>query len=302
MLIYAPSKGENFMSNIIKTKNINLLYPHLEYLRNKGIDKTFIANFLDDFIIKDTKGKSLVSYSIDSTKRLTPHYDVNSNSINILLNGFITVVTKYYNQFTKLFNYYPNITDDIKNYIAILILSHELEHTYQVCIKNDLIDSPSIMLKTCYKIFFNSKSEISNYSSKEKLNYLICVFMYEIHNKQKLALERNANLEAMDLIYKLASLETNKDLTKLFEELRMLQALIGYTIDGSGVLVNTAKKTLQFNKLQGFEEIETLSFEEKIRYGLTINKDEYHDLLQVILQSEDDRFQILKKRIKTSSK
>lgn len=286
------------MSNIIKTENLEPLYSHLEYLRSKGIDKTFITRFLEDFIIKDTDGKPLFSYSLDSAKKPTPNYNVHDNSVNISYDGFITLIEKYYNLLLNKFDAYHNVTDDLKNYLAIFILSHELEHTYQACIKNDLIASPSIMLKSCYKMFFNSKDEISDYSLKEKLRYAIRVIMYQICSKGYLALERNANLESADLIYKLASLESNEDLINLIEEFRMNQALIGYNFNGPGVLIKTAKRIGQFDKLQGFEETETLSFEEKVRYGLPINKDELSDLIHIILLSEDDRFLTLKKTLK----
>ncbi|MCH5167180.1 MAG: hypothetical protein J1F35_04720 [Erysipelotrichales bacterium] len=243
-------------------------------------------------------GKQLVSYSLDLNKSFKPHFSVNDNSINISYDGFIITVTKYYNQFLKLFKDYLRTTDDLKNYIAIFGLSHELEHAYQACIKADLVVSPSIMLESCYKMFFNSKHDIFNYSLEEMIRYFIRVIMYGIHDRKNLALERNANLEATDSIYKLASLEANEDLIKLTEELRMSQALMGYNFNGDGVLVNTAKSVLHFDKLQGFEEINSLSFEEKVRYGLPINENERENLFQAVLQSEEDRFLTLKKHIK----
>ena len=235
---------------------------------------------------------------LDSTKSFKPGYYVEDNSVNISYDGFITAITKFYNQEKNIFNSYYNVTEDLKNYLAIWLLSHELEHAYQACIRNDLIVSPSIMLKSCYKILINHKGEISDYSLKEKLRYFVRVIMYGIHNRGFLALERNANLESADLIYKLASLETNEDLIKLTEELRMFQALIGYNFNGPGVLVKTAKTVLQLDKLQGSEETETLSFEEKVRYGLPLKEDELYDLVQVILQSGDERFFTLKKSMR----
>ena len=286
------------MSNIISTENIKSLYSHLEYLRNKDIDKTFIADFLDDFVIKDINGKQLVSYSLDLTNNFKPYYSVNDNSINISYDGFIITVKKYYNQFLKLFGDYLRETDDLKYYIAIFSLSHELEHSYQVCIKNDLVASPSAMLESCYKMFFNSKHDIANYSLEEMIRYFIRVITYGIHDRRNLALERNANLEAADLIYRLASLEANEEFIKLTEELRMSQTLIGYNFNGDGVLVKTAKSVLQFDKLQGFQETDSLSFEEKVRYGLPINEDDREELFLTVLQSEEDRFKTLKKQIK----
>lgn len=284
------------MSNIIKAEILKTLYSHIEYLRNKGIDKTFIANFLDDFIIKDDNGKSLVSYSFDLTKNFIPNYDIIDNSINISYDGFIMVMEKCYNQFAEIFNSYSNVTGDFKNYLAIFILSHELEHAYQAGIKNGLIVSPSIMLESCYKMVYNLKIEFSNYSLKNKLRNIIPLTRYE-KAQGHLALDRNANLESFNLLYKLAALESNEDALKLIEELRMFQVLTGYNSNGPGVLVNTAKTILRLNKLKGFEEIDTLSFEEKVRYGLPISEDELYRLIQVVLQSGDDRFLTLKKRM-----
>ncbi len=143
---------------------------------------------------------------------------------------------------------------------------------------------------------YNLKIEFSNYSLKNKLRNIIPLTRYE-KAQGHLALDRNANLESFNLLYKLASLESNEDVLKLIEELRMFQALTGYNSNGPGVLVNTAKTILQLNKLKGFEEINTLSFEEKVRYGLPISEDELYRLVQVVLQSGDDRFLTLKKRM-----
>ncbi len=285
------------MSNIIKTDNLNNLYSHLEHLRSKGIDKTFISNFLDEYIIKDMNGKPLVSYSLDSTEFLIPNYNFDYNSINISYDGFLLSVSKYCNQLLKDFNSYSNVSNDFKNYLAIFILSHELEHAYQACIRNDLIVSPSIMLDSCYKMYFIPKREFLGYSFKDKIRYVIGRLLFEMKSSS-LALERNANLESADLIYKLSSLESNENLTKLIEELRMYQAILGYNSKGQGVLVNTAKTMLQYDKLKGFEEVDTLSFEERVRYGLPIANDELVNLVQTILESENDRFLNLKKKIR----
>lgn len=284
------------MSNIIKSENLEHLYSHLEYLRSKGITKDFIANFLDDFMIRDANGNPLASYSLDFKRNFIPNYNFVQNSVNISYDGLIEYIARYYKQFVRLSDAYSNTPDDFKHFLAILILSHELEHVYQACIRNNLIASPSIMLDSCYKMFFAPKSEIANYPWKDKLRNMMREIIYAIHMGH-LALERNANLESADLICKLASLESNEAIFKIMEELRMFQALIGYNFNGPGVLVNTAKMTFQLDKLKGFEEIATLSFEEKVRYGLPISEEELYRLVQVFLQSEDDRFIVLKKRV-----
>lgn len=285
------------MSNIIKTENLKPLYLHLEYLRSNGINKTFIDNFLSDFTIRDETGKPLVSYSLDWTKSSKPNYSTSNNSVNIPYEGFLTVIAKYYDYLLRSFDSYHNITDDLKNYLAIYVLLHELEHSYQACISKGSVITPSILLESCYKLFFKSKDEFTTFSLEEKARYIIQELIYRVRNKGLLVLERNANIESLDLIYKLASLESNEDLIKLFEELRMFTALIGYNHNGPGVIVYTAKSLLQYDKLRGFEEIETFSFEEKIRYGMPISDEELYNLAKIILESEDGKYLTLKKRL-----
>lgn len=97
------------MSNIIKTDNLKPLYLHLEYLRSNGINRTFIEKFLEDFIIRNENGLPLVSYTLDWTKSSKPNYSTSNNSVNIPYEGFLAVITKYYNYLIKLFSSYPNI-------------------------------------------------------------------------------------------------------------------------------------------------------------------------------------------------
>lgn len=174
---------------------------------------------------------------------------------------------------------------------------HELEHSYQACISKGVVITPSILLQSCYNLFFKSKDEFTSLSLDEKTRCIIQELIYGVRNKGLFALERNANLESFDLIYRLASLESNEDMIKLFEELRMFTALIGYNHNGPGVLVHTAKSLLQYDKLRGFEEIETFSFEEKVRYGMPISDEELYNLAKIVLDSEDGKYLTLKKRL-----
>lgn len=273
------------MSNIITTKEeLDSLHSYLEYLRIHGVNKEFIANFLDEFIIKDENGKPLSSYEINLEKKYIPCYNVFSDTVKISYEGFLER-TAYYVKYFLTLDTRLNVSSDLYNYVALFILIHELEHGYQNGIRKNLIDSPSVILESCYKLHFK---ETASLPLLDRIRIDWGEFFYYL-NRGCLDLERNANIETMSILYKLASLEEEKDLIKLLDECYQSQAIIGYAFRGDGVLVNTAKIMLQYKELYGFEEVDTFTYEEKVRYGLPLNKEERKELIQSIFANPNNR-------------
>lgn len=277
---------EDSMSNIITTpKDVETLHSHLEYIRSNGINLTSIVNFLEEFILKDENGNPLSPFVVDSKKCYTAHYERFNNILNISYDGFMEKVAQLFKKFLSL-DKNLNISDDFKNYVALFILLHELEHSCQYYISYDLLNSPCIMVKNCYQLLCIPDNEMGKRSFTEVLKNKLGDILYKI-TKGFLALERNANVESLNAIYQLASLEQDEGLIKLINMLRMSQALIGYEFGGQGVLINTAKVLFQLDKLEGFDEIDTFSFEEKVRYGFPLTKEELQQLLSMVVHEPE---------------
>ena len=274
------------MSNVIRSdEELNSLHSYLEYLRMHGVNKEFIASFLDEFILKNENGKPLSSYEIDLEKNFIPYYNMFTDIVKISYEGFLETMAYYIKYFLTL-DSSLNVSDDLYNYVALFILIHELEHGYQNYIRKNLIDSPSIMLASCYKLHFKNKASLP---LLDRAKIIWGEFFYNL-NRGHLDLERNANVETMNILYKLASLEEEKNLIALLNGLRKSQAIFGYEFRGDGVLVRTAKVMLQSKELYGFEEVDTFTFEEKVRYGLPLNREERQRLIQSTLKYPNNKF------------
>ena len=190
------------MANIIKTKEqLDTLHNFLEELRHDKLSETFLTRFYTAFVLKDEKNQPLTNIieTKDGKGRLS--YSITENALAVNFQSFLISIN-----YIKKIIYYQYPQKDFLNYIAIYILLHELEHSYQGLIMADIKASPSKMLKSGYdllNIFFFEPYSNNFFKNLKTLYYK---FLYE-KNSASLVLERNANLEALYTIYNLSLLE-----------------------------------------------------------------------------------------------
>ena len=100
----------------------------------------------------------------------------------------------------------------------------------------------------------------------------LSLILYKI-NENFYLLERNANIESSDLICKLATLNNDEDIFKVFYDIRELFTFCGYDKNNRGCIENTYRNILMYDKYRKFYNDTVLSCEDKIRYGFAIDDD-----------------------------
>ena len=107
-------------------------------------------------------------------------------------------------------------------------------------------------------------------------------------NKAHFVLERNANVEAYDLLLKLSRYESNSELEKLMYNQWMGYSACGYaSLKNNGPFEESFKSTWRREKFRELDFSEDISVSERIRYGLPIE--------------DSDRIVLLKNLIATKS-
>ena len=86
-------------------------------------------------------------------------------------------------------------------------------------------------------------------------------------------MERSANVEAYDLLVKVAQYENNIEMLKILNDLLSYQLSIGYKGFDNGSIEKTYKKKGMIKVYNSFEFDEIIPIEDKVRYGLPINKE-----------------------------
>lgn len=153
------------------------------------------------------------------------------------------------------------------------MITHEIEHSYQYLMAKGKVNAPCQMIQSGYQgIFalFNRNSSIIPRPIKETRE-LISYLLYK-KNENLYILERNANLEATDLLCQLALFTGRDDIYKIFNEMKNTFMSVGYTDDNQGNLKETYQKILMYDKYKKFYQENNMSEEDKIRYGLNISE------------------------------
>ena len=282
------------MSNIIKThEDVDLLHIFLDYIRSYGMSESLLRDLLDTFILKDDNGKLLSQYNIELEKSYIPGYDIFNNTIQISYPGFLEYVNKYYEDFLT-WDSRLKISNDLKNYVYLFIILHELEHSYQNYVRLGLVPSPAKAVESLYKIVFDGMILSAGFEKNldesiiEKVKRELGIKLFNIKFGY-FAMERNANVETTDALRKLAALEDDKDIQVLFLEMWAQQAMMGYYFGGKGSIIQTAKILLQYDKLCGLDEIDNLSYQDKLRFGLPLTKDELRHFFDEFSPQEEQK-------------
>lgn len=260
------------MSHIIKnTNDLNKLENIIIKLRNNNINKDIIVELMEILIPKDENNKSLSYYAFKKFVK-TAVYDPNYSII-------LLSEEKIKNWADKVL---PSISpfnencdeEDLKNYLYLFVLSHEVEHAIQHLIAKRKILTPYPIIQKGYsdlfKILTKNNNVLVNPVSEFKKNISYILYYLDPYNY---VFERNANIEAIDLIYKLASYEGNTEVMNLFNKLKNLYLALGYKGKYNGAFELTYKKLLMHNKCKDLTIDDNIPDLEKIRYGLPVKKE-----------------------------
>ena len=253
------------MSHIIKSEqDVVIVSRLLEKLRSKGYKNEVIEEILNTII---PQNKNLPIDVVLGNSQKPAFFNEEAKKIEVSLKILKNYINKQVNLLIKL---HPNLENEIFYNHILLTLVHEVEHYYQCLVENEYVDFP-------YKIVVDSYKNIKELKIPKDLNPIIALikirrFFNYSHNPDSL-LERSANVEAYDMLVKVAKYENNPEMLKILEELLSYQLSLGYKGINNGSVEKTYKKKGLINVYNSFEFDEIIPIEDKVRYGLPIDKE-----------------------------
>ena len=280
---------------MIISDELKKLQYFLNILRKKEIDNNFLYEFYEAFALKENNNY-LTNLSLDNkSEGKLLSFIPNSNTLKLNIDSYLYTV----NYIKESFKYLNNLENDLdyNYYVGIYVLLHEIEHSYQYLMAEDKIEAPIVVLSTYKLIYDYIYKERKMQTIKEALEQRKRVLRFQ---KQcgHLALERNANVEALNKTLELIKLEGNIEEELLFEEALMANILMGYSDEQQGSLIETVKVLDLLPNLKGKEQINSYDFFTKLRYGMALNKNELEKLVNIILNANYKRFVNIKKNMR----
>jgi len=253
------------MSHIIKTdQDIVKVSQLLEKLRSNGYKDNVIEEILNTIIPQNKKLP--ITVVLGSSQR-PAFFDEEKQKIEISLEELKKYIN---NQMNSLYKLHPNLEKEIFYNHILLTLVHEVEHYYQSLIENEYVDFP-------YKIVVDSYKNLKSLDIPKNLNTVIALIKIKrfcnYSNKPDSLLERNANVEAYDLLVKVAKYEENEEMLKILNNLLSFQLSLGYKGLYNGSIEKTYSKKGLISIYNSFNHNEIIPIEDKVRYGLPIDSE-----------------------------
>lgn len=252
------------MSHIFENDNdiVKIISGQLEKIRVNGYSGDLLEETLQLILPKN------VGYPIDiviGNSQKPGFFDYDNKKIEISPEPLEFSIR---NTITPLGKRYQGLERDIFNNYAIFALIHEVEHYYQYLIGNKYIEFPYQIVIEAYHNLLPLKVK----KSENALCTLIKVRRYlRMLEKDDSLYERNANIEAFDLLCKVAQYENNKEVYEILLYQMKCYLMAGYGLFHNGIIEKTYKSLLLSNLYESFCQNEDIRMEDRVRYGLPID-------------------------------
>ena len=148
-------------------------------------------------------------------------------------------------------------------------------------ISKNVIEEECQTLKNAYKEMFKIIDYTkTNYNTITNYRFKLARLIY-LKNQNLYILERNANLESMDLISFLAHQKGEETIYNIFNNMKKITLKCGYIKNNEGCIMNTFEGLLLKDRYEKFYKTEDLSQEERAWVGLSINDDTREKILKL---------------------
>lgn len=252
------------MSHIINSeKDIAIMSQQLEKLRSKGYTSSILEEILNTMIPQNAEFpiEAVIgdSQSPAFFNELEKKIELNPEVLKIYLDKQLNTLTQVY----------PNLKEEIFNNYILLTLAHETEHYYQHLIVKGYVDFPYKLVVDGYKNLTMLKlpKDIKPIHAKRKINR----FLRDSHDKKTL-LERNANVEATDLLCQIAKYENNEKMLEILSRQLSFQQSLGYEFS-NGSMERTYKRRQMSSVYHSFDFSEEIPTQDRVRYDLPLDKE-----------------------------
>mgnify|MGYP003306721815 CR=1 FL=1 len=269
------------MSHIYKNQE-DLLFIEEIYqdVQKYGYNDNLIEEILRWFIPQDNN-QALIKYKISNIRMYPACFQANFNIIDVntdkLLN-WLDVSSKYLEEFLNIKN-----MELFRFYLFISTFAHEVEHGYQYLMGKEIIDSPCDYVRDGYKYLMDLLIK-KDYILPRPITLtkrLVSRILYNM-NQNKLVLERNAQVEAFDLLKLFAQHTSNEEMYECFNKLNKIYLRAGYLGDNNGSFEETYKTIHMMNKYKKLDTNYDLDEDTKLRYGLPVSEDTKKVILKKI--------------------
>lgn len=174
--------------------------------------------------------------------------------------------------------------NELQSYITLFTLLHEVEHVYQYMFGQGFIENKYTLVKNAY-------SGIIDFSPYKKYPKIWNEILIERYKQQKdkatFVLERNANVEAYDLLNKLSNLENIFEIQRFMNNQYLWYSAIGYlNMKNNGSFEESYRDIWRHKQYKNLDFSEEIPVSDRIRYGLPIENAERKKLLKKFISTK----------------
>lgn len=246
----------------ITEKEIKELSEKLHNIKKYGANKETIEDTLA-FLIPHTPKKT-IGIDINNEKEPT-YFDLNNELVSVSPTALNNMIVESIAQLKRVF---PELNEEeMFNYYILFALVHENRHVYQYLIAKEYMKAPYKIIQKAYKeLIYIGDLEVG------PLKNIISFYLYT-KNRERLFIERNANIEATEIICNLAKYEENENIRDLFESMRQNNIIYGYDGAYNGSLEETYKSLELTSLYAKLPTGEAIPVRDRILYGLPISEE-----------------------------
>lgn len=261
------------MGNIVhSTEEFDYLKNFVVDINNKAIKKETVEEFLHRLVPKDEFGNELVHVLVKDKGNVTAMFYPRFESIEVSINkikDWLSFNSKDLSEYFKVSD-----TKLLNNYLFLMVLTHELEHSYQYLMGKGVISAPCKMVHQGYRALFDllvSKDYIIPRPVKQ-VRRVVSLVAYK-KKENKYLLERNAQVDSLDLISEIALSNGHDEMYKVFTNMKNTFAIFGYENNADGTLVNTFNDIHMKDKMSKMDQsIDSLDMDTRFRFGLPVDE------------------------------
>ncbi len=272
------------MSNIISGKNSFLMFnDFFSEIEKNGIRVENISELLNLIIPRDKAGKLLINYRVKEKGVGTAVFSPKFEDIVISINKIIDWLSANSLQLAEM--YKVDDVEKLRKYLLLFVITHELEHGYEYLMGKGTYESPCSLVSESYRSLFSllvTPSYIIPRPVKE-VRRVVSLIKYK-QRENNFLLERNANIEAFDLLSKLALENADEELYHAFLNMKNCFMLQGYADSTEGSISETFRNILMSDKYRKMNKENNLSMEDKVRFGLEIDEETRAKVLRFSLK------------------
>lgn len=273
------------MSNILKGTDIKYFENLILSNQLDCLSEDVLEDILKNILPKNGDGKVLIKYRLPkkfgTAGKFIPSgafLEVNVSKLNDWLKMNTDSLAEYYNIHER---------ELLRKYLILFVLTHEIEHSYQYLIAKEKLEAPCKLVQQGY----NSLLDLM-----EKKDYIlprpillvrraVSLSCYKAHENE-FVLERNANIEGLDLLCKLSFKLNHLQINQMFKDMFNIFAYAGYHDDCFGSFNQTYKNIHMYDKYCKFDFDFELSLDERVRFGLEIDEKTRNELKLLVKGSK----------------